>query len=74
MKPLMLVGIILIVLGALGVIFGGISYTKNTENADLGPLSVEVEEKERLSIHPALGAVVLVGGLVVTGVAAKRKR
>ncbi|NNE43850.1 MAG: DUF3185 domain-containing protein [Gemmatimonadetes bacterium] len=72
MKPLVLVGIVLIVLGAAGLLYGGITYTKDSESVDLGVAEINIEDKERLSIHPALGAVVLVGGVVVAGAGMKR--
>ena len=65
MKPLVLVGLLLVLLGLVGLVFGGISYTKSQETAELGPLNVTVAEKERLAIHPAIGAVVFAGGLLV---------
>ena len=73
MKGLLLIGIVLMVLGAVGLIYGGITYTKDKETADLGPLSVSVEDKETLAMHPALGGLILVGGIVVTAIATKKK-
>ena len=71
MKRMVLVGLVLIVIGALGLIYGGITYTKSRENVDLGIAQVQVENRERLTIHPAIGAVVLACGLVVTWVGRK---
>ena len=72
MKPLVLVGILLIALGVAGLLYGGITYTKDRDSLDLGVAEITVEDKERLTIHPGLGAVVLVAGLVVAVVGARK--
>ena len=45
-----LIGIILIVLGGLGLAYGGFSYTKETSAVKLGPLELKVQERERINI------------------------
>ncbi len=71
MKPLMLVGIVLVALGAVGLLYGGLTYTKNKESVDLGVVDLSISEKERLTIHPAIGGVLLIAGVAV--VAASRR-
>ena len=39
-----IVAILLIVAGALGLAYGGFSYTKDTHKADLGPIHLSVAE------------------------------
>jgi hypothetical protein len=41
--------IVLIVLGALGLGYGGFSYASERHNADLGPIHTSVEEKEHVN-------------------------
>lgn len=69
MNPLKLVGIVLIVAGALALAYGGFSYTKETHSAKLGPLELKVKEKEQVNVPQwaglgaiALGVVMLVAG------------
>ena len=50
MNTLKLVGVLLVVLGILGAAYGGFSYTKETHAANIGPLHLEVVEKERVNI------------------------
>ena len=50
MNPLKLVGVLLVVLGVLGAAYGGFSYTKETHTANIGPLHLEMVEKERVNI------------------------
>lgn len=65
MKPHQLIAIILIVLGLLALAWGGFSYTKETHEASLGPLSISVDEKERVNIPVWAGAgSILIGGLL----------
>ncbi len=58
--------IVLIVAGALGLAYGGFSYTKETHEANLGPLHMSVAEKQRVNIPvwAGVGAIV-VGGLLL---------
>lgn len=64
-----IVGILLIVAGALGLGYGGFSYTRQTHQADLGPLHLSVDEKQRVNIPiwAGIGAVVIGGLLLVVG-------
>jgi hypothetical protein len=60
------IGILLIVIGAIGVIWGGITYVKDRDTAHLGPIHVTMENKDRVSIPPVVGLVTLIaGGLLV---------
>lgn len=73
MKALVLIGLVLTAIGIAGVVSGGISYVKNRERLDLGIAKIEVAEKETLAIHPAIGGIVLLAG-VLTTVAGLKKR
>ncbi|MBI2783491.1 MAG: hypothetical protein HYX64_05345 [Gammaproteobacteria bacterium] len=59
-------GILLIVAGALALAYGGFSYPKETHTADVGPLHLSIDEKERVNVPvwAGLGAI-LVGGLLL---------
>jgi len=62
-----IVGIVLLACGTLSLVYGGFSYTKDESQIDLGPVSVEVRERERvdLPIWLGVGFIVLGGGLLV---------
>ena len=69
MNTTKIIGIVLIVGGVLGLVFGGFSFTKQTTKANLGPISLSVQEKETVNIPLwasviaiAAGAAVLVAG------------
>ena len=72
MKPIMWVGVFLIVLGALGLACQGFNYTHQEKILDVGPIHATAEEHDRVSIPPALGGLALVGGIVLLVVGAKK--
>jgi hypothetical protein len=72
MKPIMLIGILLVVLGALALAYQGFNYTHQKRILDVGPIHATAEEHERVSIPPALGGLALVGGIVLLLVGAKK--
>lgn len=69
MKPATIIGFLLIILGIIGFAIGGISFTHQKKDVDLGPLQVSHQEKESFPISPILSTIVLVAGvgLVVVG-------
>ncbi len=57
-----LVGIILIVVGALGLAYGGFSYNKDTTQAKIGPIELKVSERETVNVPVIVsGAVIAIG-------------
>jgi uncharacterized membrane protein YidH (DUF202 family) len=72
MKPATIVGVILIVLGIAGFAFGGLSFTHKEKVLDLGPIQASADKKESLPIPPVLGALAIVGGVVLVAVGARR--
>ena len=65
MNPTKLAGIVLIVLGCLGLAYGGFSYTKKTDNVDLGPIHIEVQDKERVNVPLWAGVLMAIAGGVI---------
>ena len=61
-----LVGLVLIVGGALMLAFGGFSYTKDSSAVKIGPIELSVKEKESVNVPLWAGvAAVVVGGLLL---------
>ena len=67
-----LAGIILIVLGALALVYQGIRYTTREKLIDLGPLKVTASEQKTIPLPPIVGGVALVAGIAL--VLADRKK
>jgi hypothetical protein len=72
MKPLVLIGVILIVVGALALAYQGFTYTTTERVVELGPLKVDAEREKTVPLPPILGAVAVAGGLVLVLVGSRR--
>jgi hypothetical protein len=72
MKPMILAGIILAVLGGLALAYQGFTYTHRENVMDVGPVHVTREDHDRVSIPPILGGLALLGGIVLLVVGAKK--
>jgi uncharacterized membrane protein YidH (DUF202 family) len=72
MSALKIVGIVLIVAGILGLVYGGFSFTKDTHQAKIGPLELQVKEKETVNIPVWAGVGAIVVGAALLLVPAKR--
>ncbi len=59
--------IALMIAGILGLVYGGFSYTKDTQQVKLGPIEMSVKEKQTVNIPlwAGVGAIVIGGGLLV---------
>lgn len=69
MNPSKMIGIILIAAGALGLVYGGFSYTKETTGLKIGPMELKVQETKTVNVPLVLsaGAIVLGAFLLVLG-------
>jgi hypothetical protein len=63
--------LVMIVLGVLGLAYGGFTYTKDTSQAKLGPIELTVKDRERVNIPVWLGAALVLGGGLLLVVRAK---
>ena len=63
------VAIILIVGGVLALIYGGFSYTRDTQQVKLGPIELSVKEKQTVNIPvwAGVGAIAIGGALLLFG-------
>jgi drug/metabolite transporter (DMT)-like permease len=67
-----IIGVLLIVAGTLGLIYGGFSYTKEKHDVNLGPLKFSMEEKERVNVPVWAGAGAIAIGVILLLVGRKR--
>jgi uncharacterized membrane protein len=70
MNAMKLFGIVLLVGGILGLVYGGFTYTKETHETKIGPIVLSVTDKETVNvpIWAGVGAMVIGGLLVVSGI------
>ena len=60
-----IIGVLLIVAGTLGLIYGGFSYTKDKHDVKMGPLEFSVSETERVNVPVWAGAGAIAIGVVL---------
>lgn len=69
MNAARIVGVVLIVAGVLGLVYGSFSYTKETHEAKLGSIEFSVADKETVEVPQwaAIGAIAIGGVLLLVG-------
>jgi multidrug transporter EmrE-like cation transporter len=69
MNSTRIIALLLIVAGVLGLAYGGFSYTKDTQQAKIGPIELSIKEKQTVNIPvwAGAGAIVIGGALLVFG-------
>jgi uncharacterized membrane protein YidH (DUF202 family) len=72
MKTNTLLGIILIVVGIVAFAYQGITYTTREKVIDLGPMHMTAERTRTLPLPPIVGAIALVGGIVLLVAGSKK--
>jgi hypothetical protein len=73
MKPVTIIGIVLIVIGIIGFATGGISFTHRKKVADLGSVQISRETQDTLPLSPIFSTVSLIAGLGLVVVGARSK-
>ncbi len=58
-------GVVLIVLGLIGLIWGGFSYTTRKKVVDIGPIHATRDQTHNVPLPPIVGALALIGGVVL---------
>lgn len=72
MSIVRIIAIILIVAGILGLVYGGVTYTKDTHEAKLGPIELSVKEKETVNVPIWAGVGAIALGVVLLVVPKKK--
>jgi hypothetical protein len=69
MSPVKLIAVLLIIGGALGLAYGGFSYTKNTHEVKVGPVDLSLKEKKTIDVPvwAGIAAIVVGGALLLVG-------
>lgn len=68
-----IIGVVLIVIGIVTFVWGGVFWTDRDTVVDAGPLQVQTEETEGFALPPVLGAIALVGGIVLLVLPQRRR-
>ena len=72
MKTNTLIAIILIAIGIVAFAYQGITYTTKEKVVDIGPIHMTAEKTKTLPLPPIVGAIALVGGIVLLVVGSKK--
>jgi hypothetical protein len=65
-------GFVLVVLGVLALLYGGITYNRERTVLDVGPFKATAAEQKNVPLSPIVGAIALLGGVVLLLVPRKR--
>lgn len=65
MSATRIAGVILIVIGLVGLLWGGISWTHEKTIVDIGPIEAKAQERETIPLPPIVGGIALVAGIVL---------
>jgi hypothetical protein len=65
MKPIAILGIVLIVIGVIALAYQGITYTTREKVLDLGPIEATKTKKKTIPLSPVLGGLSLAAGVVL---------
>jgi uncharacterized membrane protein HdeD (DUF308 family) len=60
-----ILGIALVIIGIVALAYQGVTYTTHKRVVDIGPIQATKEEHHTIPLPPILGALALVGGIVV---------
>jgi len=60
-----LLAVILLVIGIIAFAYQGFSYTTRKKVLDVGPIQATKEEHHTVPLPPIVGAIALVGGIIV---------
>jgi hypothetical protein len=72
MKPITILGIILIVFGIFILAAEGITYTKTEKVLDIGPIEATAKRQKTIPISPIAGGASVVGGVALVIIGSKR--
>lgn len=69
MSAVKIVGIVMILAGVLGLVYGNFSYTKESHEAKVGPIEFSIQEKQSVNvpIWAGVGSIAIGGLLLLFG-------
>jgi len=64
-KPISIVGVLLILFGVVALVYQGVTYTSRETVLDIGPIHATADRQKTLPLPPVLGIVAVAGGVVL---------
>ena len=68
-----IVGLVLMLAGIFALAVGGVFWTDRDTVVDAGPLQVQTEDREGVVLPPLLGGALLVAGVLLLALPARRR-
>jgi drug/metabolite transporter (DMT)-like permease len=70
LKPLAILGVLLILVGVAALVYQGVTYTSRETVIDIGPVHATAERERTLPLPPLVGIAAVAGGvaLLVAGI------
>ncbi|HEY1900273.1 MAG TPA: hypothetical protein VGG49_10795 [Steroidobacteraceae bacterium] len=67
MSPVKVIAIVLIIAGALGLAYGGFSYTRTSHEVKVGPVDLSLQERKTIDVPvwAGVGAILIGGALLL---------
>lgn len=66
-------GVVLIVLGLAGLIWGGISWTDEKTVVDIGPIEARTQDRKTIPIPPIAGGIAVIAGIALLVVPGRKR-
>jgi hypothetical protein len=63
MKPIVILGVVLIILGIGGLVFRSVHWTETRNVANIGPIEINSQEDHNVWIPTAAGIIAVIAGL-----------
>jgi len=73
MKPITILGIVLIAFGGFVLASQGITYTKTEKVLDIGPIQATTQRQKTIPISPVAGGLILAAGVLLVVAGTKRR-
>ncbi len=73
MKPSLVIGALLIVLGTISLLYKSFSYTSEETVVQIGTLKATAEVENEVSVPTAVGVGLIVAGVLIVAIGAGRK-
>jgi hypothetical protein len=73
MKPVTIIGILLIIVGLIGFATGGLRFTHEKKDVDLGPVQVSHKTQDTIPLSPIFSTVSVIAGLGLVFVGTRTK-
>jgi uncharacterized membrane protein HdeD (DUF308 family) len=72
MKPVAILGVLLIVFGLVALAYQGFTYTRREKVIDLGPIQATAERERTVPLPPVVGIVAVAAGVALVVVGARK--